>query len=68
VDIRVIDPEFLGEKLLHGKMEIMKKTGVVHDASMINVREANLDGCPKSHDRSPPARFRLNRETTTKSI
>jgi len=68
VDIRIIDPEFLGEKLLHGKMEIMKKAGVVHDAGMVNVREANLYGCPKSHDRSPPSMLELDQRAITERI
>jgi hypothetical protein len=68
VDIRVIDPEFLCEKFLHGKMEIMKKTGVIHDAGMVNVRETDFDGCPKSHDRIPPFMLKLDLRVITERI
>jgi len=49
-------------------MEIMKKTGVVHDAGMVNVREADLDGCPKSHDRSPPSMLKSDLQAIMERI
>jgi hypothetical protein len=48
-DFSIIDPQFSGEKLFHCKMEIMEETGVVNDASMINVSKTDFDGRPKSH-------------------
>jgi hypothetical protein len=68
VDVRIIDPQFRGEKLLHGKMKIVEKTGVVHNAGMVNVGETNLDGCPKSHDRSPPSMLELDQRAITERI
>jgi hypothetical protein len=35
---------------------------------MVNVRETNLDGYPKSHDRKPPVLFRSNKGAITERI
>jgi hypothetical protein len=56
-DIQVVQPEQNRRQLLHGKMEVMEKAGIVDNAGIIDVRKTDPYVCPKSHGKISPLVF-----------